>query len=190
MVRAGLRANQVTLLALIIGLFGCVWFALSGRPLLFAGLLLVGGYFDTLDGAVARLRNAPTRVGGYLDAVSDRLFDASVLFVLALRSGHWPLCMLVAVASYSVSYTKARAALEAPASNLGWPHAMGREERVIALVLTIALWAIFPDAHLLGADVLEVGLYAILAGLVLTTITRVRYAITMLAAVDQQDPRP
>lgn len=185
MVRMGLHANQITLLALGIGLAACVLFAVTGQRVVFAALLLAGGYFDTLDGAVARLRNAATRTGGYLDAICDRAFDAAVLFTLALNSGHWGLCMLVAMASYSVSYAKARAALEAPASNLGWPHVMGREERVITLVLTIALWGAAPGFRLWGADALEIGLSIMLAGLVITIGQRVAYAFRLLAEPDR-----
>ena len=188
LVRAGLHANQVTFLALVIGLAACVGFVMTGARVAFAVALLVGGYLDALDGAVARLRRAETRVGGYLDALGDRVFDAAVLFTLALASGHWALCMLVAVASFAASYVKARAALEAPVSNDGWPHLMGREERVVTLVLTIALWGILPTFAIGGLDVLELGLLVILTGLVVTTGQRMAHALRILGAANLKTP--
>lgn len=185
MVGLGLHANQITLLALATGLGACALYAFNGQRVAFAALLLAGGYLDTLDGAVARMRNEVTRTGGYLDAICDRVFDAAVLFTLAAGSEHWALCMLVAMASYSVSYAKARAALEAPASNLGWPHVMGREERVITLVLTVALWGAAPGFRLWGADVLQIGLLVMLAGLVITTGQRVAFAFRLLGKPDR-----
>lgn len=173
---AGLGPNQVTLLGLAFGLAACALWAWTGNPFLFAALLLAGGYFDALDGAVARRLNRQTPWGGYLDALCDRVFDSAVLFALAWKTSHWAVCMLALVGAYTVSYAKARAALEAPVSNLGWPHLMGREERVLGLALTLVLWGALPDFRLAGLDLFVWCLAAMTAGMFLTAGLRFLHA--------------
>ncbi|WP_281708811.1 CDP-alcohol phosphatidyltransferase family protein [Phaeobacter italicus] len=81
--RAGISANQVTLLGLALGLLSavmiaCGLFALALLPLLLSRLA------DGLDGAVARA-SEPSDFGGYLDITCDFLFYGAVplAFVLA-----------------------------------------------------------------------------------------------------------
>lgn len=174
--RSGLSPNQITLLGLAFGLAACALWAWTGNPFLFAALLLAGGYLDALDGAVARRLNRQTRWGGYLDALCDRVFDSAVLFALAWKTSHWAVCMLALIGAYSVSYAKARAALEVPVSNLGWPHLMGREERVVGLVLVLVLWGSFPDFRPAGFDLFVWGLSVMTAGMFLTTSLRFLHA--------------
>lgn len=175
--------NHVTVTALACGLIACAAWLWTGNPFVFAGLLLLGGYLDALDGAVARRTNRETPLGGYLDAVSDRVFESAVLFSLAWRTSHWPICMLMAIGGYSVSYAKARAAMEVSVSNLGWPHLMGREERVIGLVLTLVVWGLFREARLAGYDLLTWGLGIMTAGMFFTTIRRFFYARSLMLNV-------
>ena len=47
-------------------------------------LLLLSGYFDTLDGSLARAQNRVTAKGAVLDIVSDRIVEFSIIFGLAL----------------------------------------------------------------------------------------------------------
>ena len=178
---AGLQPNQITLLGLAFGLGACALWIWTGNPFLFAALLLAGGYLDALDGAVARKINRQTLWGGYLDALCDRVFDSAVLFALAWKTSHWAVCMLAVIGSYSVSYTKARAALETPVSNLGWPHLMGREERILGLVLMLALWGSFPDFRLAGFDLFVWCLAVMTAGMFLTAGLRFLYARQLIA---------
>lgn len=173
---AGLLPNHVTLLGLAFGLAACGVWVWTGNPFLFAALLLAGGYLDALDGAVARKLKRQTLWGGYLDALCDRVFDSAVLFALAWKTSHWAVCMLALVGAYTVSYAKARAALEVPVSNLGWPHLMGREERVLGLVLTLLLWGAFPGFRLAGFDLLFWCLVVMTAGMFLTAGLRFLYA--------------
>lgn len=180
--------NHVTAVALVLGLIACAVFLITANAFLFAGLLLLGGYLDTLDGAVARKTHRETRFGGYFDAVSDRVFDSAVLFSLAWRTSHWPICMLMAIGGYSVSYAKARAALEVPVSNLGWPHLMGREERVIGLVLTLSVWAAFPGLRIAGFDLLVWGLGIMTCGMAITAVRRFLYARTLMLKSPSEAP--
>jgi phosphatidylglycerophosphate synthase len=78
----GLRANQVTVMGFLIGLFAA--FLIAGQAYL-AGLLaiLISRLFDALDGALARLTHA-TDAGGFLDITLDFLFYASIPLAFAV----------------------------------------------------------------------------------------------------------
>jgi len=121
--------------------------------LLAAGLLvLFAGFFDILDGALARRTSRTTRFGGILDSTLDRLSEAAlllgilVLFLLAeeqsvlftLLAKKWSI-LLVGVAllvSPLVSYIRARA------EALGLECQVGlftRAERVVVLVVGLLI---------------------------------------------------
>ena len=78
----GLRANQVTVMGFLIGLFAA--FLIAGQAYL-AGILaiLISRLFDALDGALARLTHA-TDAGGFLDITLDFLFYASIPLAFAV----------------------------------------------------------------------------------------------------------
>lgn len=81
-VRAGLTANQLTLLGFLIGLVAAYLIAtgdyLTGAIAIFASRLC-----DTLDGAVARLTE-PTDAGAFLDIALDFVFYASIPLAFAI----------------------------------------------------------------------------------------------------------
>ena len=121
--------------------------------LLAAGLVvLFAGFFDILDGALARRTNRTTRFGGILDSVVDRLSEAAlllgilVLFLLVeeqsvlftLLAKKWSI-LLVGVAllvSPLVSYIRARAEAMSLECQVGL---FTRFERVVVLVLGLLL---------------------------------------------------
>jgi phosphatidylglycerophosphate synthase len=78
-------------------------------------LLLAGGFFDLVDGVVARHFGIATRFGAFLDSTLDRAVDVLVplgLLVFYTRAGSGTgvgLCTVVLVASVLTSYAKARA---------------------------------------------------------------------------------
>lgn len=53
-------------------------------PLTAAFLLLSSGYFDTLDGSLARSQDCPSPKGAVLDIVSDRIVESAVILGLYL----------------------------------------------------------------------------------------------------------
>ena len=111
--------------------------------LLTAGfVVLIAGFFDMLDGALARCTNQTTRFGAILDSTLDRLSEAVLLLsILVLYAGEQSITgiLLVSVAlvgSLLVSYIRARA------EALGLECEVGlftRTERVIVLVLGLLL---------------------------------------------------
>ncbi|MDD5083159.1 MAG: CDP-alcohol phosphatidyltransferase family protein [Dehalococcoidales bacterium] len=111
--------------------------------LLAAGLVvLVAGFFDTLDGALARHTNRVTIFGAVLDSTLDRLSESALLIgILVLYAGEpsiWPVLLVgvTLVGSLAVSYIRARAEALDLECQVGW---FTRTERVIVLALGLLL---------------------------------------------------
>jgi len=105
-------------------------------------VVLVAGFFDMLDGALARVTNRVSRFGGILDSTLDRLSEAILLLsllVVFIRGEQFAESLLVGAAlagSLMVSYMRAK--IEA----LGIECRAGlftRAERVIILALGLLL---------------------------------------------------
>ncbi|NGX43724.1 MAG: Inner membrane protein YnjF [Chlamydiae bacterium] len=60
-------------------------------------LLLLSGFLDTLDGSIARAKNATTPKGAVFDIISDRAVEASIIIGLYLMdpSSRGLLCLLM-----------------------------------------------------------------------------------------------
>ncbi len=111
--------------------------------LLIAGLVvLIAGFFDILDGALARCTNQVTRFGAVLDSTLDRLSEAVLLLgilVFYVREEFIVGILLAGVALISsplVSYIRARAEALGLECQVG---VFTRAERVIVLALGLLL---------------------------------------------------
>ena len=89
----------------------------EGELVLGGVLLLAGGFFDLVDGVVARHFGTATEFGGFLDSCLDRVVDIVVvlgLFAYEIRAGDRlaaVLCAVVLTSSVLTSYARARAEL-------------------------------------------------------------------------------
>ncbi len=105
-------------------------------------MVLVAGFFDIVDGAVARRTNQITRFGGILDSTLDRLSEAAVLIGLLVVYAREQMVFeillvgLALVGSLMVSYLRARVEVEGIESKIGL---FTRSERVIVLSLGLLL---------------------------------------------------
>ncbi len=118
---ARINPNVLTFLGLVVNtiaafLFGYANSDNQARMFRYAGLVIIGsGFFDLVDGRVARASNQVTRFGGFFDSVIDRYSDASQFFGLLVffargdRFFYVVLTAFVMVSSIMVSYTRARA---------------------------------------------------------------------------------
>jgi phosphatidylglycerophosphate synthase len=172
--RRPLNPNLLSVLGVLISLCGAVSFARGALPL--GGvLLLVGGFFDVLDGAVARHNGTSSSFGAFLDSTLDRIVDMAILLGILMhyaKAGDLPLALLAGLASIAtvlVSYTKARAESILSDFNGG---IMERFERVLLLVI----------GALSGYLPLFLGIVA--AGSAITAIQRVAMAYREMAQVD------
>jgi CDP-diacylglycerol--serine O-phosphatidyltransferase len=99
-----LLPNAVTVLALCSGLSG-VQFMLSGNEVAAIAAIALAGVFDALDGRLARLLDATSRIGAELDSLSDCIsFGVSPALILFLWSLHdlrvgWVVALVLVVST-------------------------------------------------------------------------------------------
>jgi phosphatidylglycerophosphate synthase len=119
-----ISANQVTMLALMMGLIAAAFYVSGAESALVWGAVFLYGklFLDNVDGNLARLRGEESRLGRFLDSSSDFVVSVGVYgaitFRLAQDSSHpgfiWMLGLMALVSSllqcsywvyYYVSYT-------------------------------------------------------------------------------------
>jgi phosphatidylglycerophosphate synthase len=84
LIRAGIKADQVTWLAFGLGLVAAISIA-AHVYVMGAAFILASRLCDALDGAVAR-QTTPTDAGGFLDITLDMLFYASIPLAFAFAN--------------------------------------------------------------------------------------------------------
>jgi phosphatidylglycerophosphate synthase len=144
-----LNPNALTVLGALVSL-GAAWAFAEGRLATGALVMLAGGFFDLVDGVVARHFGSSTSFGAFLDSTLDRLVDMALLLGLVIHYGSHAatvpqlLVCVVLVSSIVTSYAKARAELMIPHLSGG---ILERGERVGLLaagglfgVMVPALW--------------------------------------------------
>jgi CDP-diacylglycerol---glycerol-3-phosphate 3-phosphatidyltransferase len=97
-------------------------------------LVLLGGFFDILDGRVARLTGLGSKFGAFYDSTLDRISEIAVfLGILSLYADNMTMIYVVMLAmagSLMVSYTRARAEAMGLDCRVGL---MPRAERVVLI---------------------------------------------------------
>ena len=72
--------------------------------------LLISGFFDIVDGQVARVSKKTSKKGGFLDSVFDKIAEVAIFLGILIGGYAQPHWILVAITlSLLVSYTRARA---------------------------------------------------------------------------------
>lgn len=139
--RTRISPNTITWLGFLLTLVAAV---LTGSGNLIAGgiMVLVAGFLDMVDGALARSTNRVTSFGGVLDSTLDRLAEAALLLGLLAVFARGQsvagvlLVGLALVGSLMVSYLRARVEVLGIECKLGL---FTRSERVIVLALGLLL---------------------------------------------------
>jgi archaetidylinositol phosphate synthase len=141
------------ILALVSGIilyfsFECHWLLLLG-----ALMVIVSGYFDALDGKVAKLAGKASKKGDYLDHVFDRYADVFMIGGVAVSAWCNPyLGMLALVGVLLTSYMGTQAqAIGAPRLYAGL---LGRADRVVLSTLFPLIQFV---AILVGYPYIEIG---------------------------------
>lgn len=100
--------------------------------------LLVSGFFDLLDGAIARQTNRVSLFGGFLDSVLDRYSDLAVMLgilVFYLNGNERAYAVVTFIASIGIAiipYARARAEAASLTCRTGF---MERPERIVLLLI-------------------------------------------------------
>jgi len=142
LISLGVTANTVTILGFVINVVAGILFAYE--HLIWAGILIVfGGSFDMIDGAVARMRKVSDSSGAFLDSVIDRYSEGAIFIGIAAyfyKAGSFYgilgvlLTFATMIGSFLVSYTRARAEGLAVECNVGL---MQRTERLVLLAIGV-----------------------------------------------------
>ena len=167
--RTSVTPNTLTWLGFFVSA-GAAAFIITGHLFAAGFVVLIAGFFDMLDGALARHINKTTRFGTVLDAVLDRFSDAIVLLgilVVYAFIQSFAGIIITSVAlflSLLVSYVRARA------ESVGLECQVGlftRPERVIVLALGLLL-SRFDYALIVAVTIIAVFSF-------ITVLQRLRY---------------
>ncbi|HKN36739.1 MAG TPA: CDP-alcohol phosphatidyltransferase family protein [Terriglobales bacterium] len=144
MALARISPNVLTFMGLVINVIAAILFGYANaenqaRMFRYAGLVVfAAGFFDLVDGRVARASNQVTRFGGFFDSVLDRYSDAALFFGLLVyyargnRFFYVVLAALVMISCIMVSYTRARAESLIGTCKVGF---MERPERLVLIII-------------------------------------------------------
>lgn len=139
-----INPNILTFMGLLVNAWAAFFFGYATaenqqRMFLYAGLIIIGsGFFDLVDGEVARAQNRVTRFGAFFDSVVDRYSDASQFFGLLVfyargeRFFYIVLTAYVIVSAIMVSYSRARAESLIGSCRVGF---MERPERLVLVII-------------------------------------------------------
>jgi len=140
--KAGFTPNMVTSVGFLLTLVASTFYAVGlGTVWLLSGAvlaLLVGAYFDAVDGAMARRFHQMSKMGGILDSVLDRVGEIALYAGLAIGSlvPGW-LSLWALSASLMVSYVRARVDVEGV--KLKGVGLAERPERLLILLISTIL---------------------------------------------------
>ncbi|MEM2197532.1 MAG: CDP-alcohol phosphatidyltransferase family protein [Nitrososphaerota archaeon] len=176
LVRRGVSPLHLTYGAFILSIASSILYALTGLSILFpvfGGVVwLASGFFDAIDGEVARLSSKTSRLGAYVDSILDKAAEAVVCLGLLLSGLVDDLAVLVfCVSSLLVSYSRARA--EGVGVSLAGVGIAERAERIILVSAASLITPFYPS-------ILNIALYlgATLASI--TVVWRTIYVVDSL----------
>ncbi|MBN2076648.1 MAG: CDP-alcohol phosphatidyltransferase family protein [Dehalococcoidales bacterium] len=139
--RTGIAPNTITVFGFLVTL-GAAALILTGNQFAAGFVVIAAGFFDMLDGSLARNTNQVTRFGGILDSTLDRLSEAallvSILVVFGINGsipGIW-ITSIALVSSMMVSYIRSRAESAGIDCEVG---IFTRPERIIVLSIGLLL---------------------------------------------------
>ena len=133
--------NAITWVGFLVNV-GAAVLIIAGHLFAAGFVVLFAGFFDILDGALARSTNRITQFGGVLDSTLDRLAEAVLLLGILVLYAKEQLVVeiivvgLALVGSLLVSYVRARAEAIGLECQVGL---FTRTERVIVLALGLLL---------------------------------------------------
>ena len=174
----GLSPNTLTLIGFITTIIASIIFGLNSlqlEPILNSSvvgsiMLLIAGFFDVIDGSVAKITKKTSKKGAFLDSTLDKISEAIIFLGIAIGELANPILCLIAVSSsLLVSYTRSRAeTLGLDLSGVGFGE---RAERLLVL----AIMGFFPFSYSL-----EYGVIIVIVISIITVIQRVHKSLKKL----------
>ncbi len=172
--RTSVTPNMMTWFGFILILVATALVAI-GYPFAAGWVVLFSGFFDIIDGALARRTNQVTRFGGVLDSTLDRLSESAILlgimafFMFHAGTESWLTPYIVILVGATLAFSLLVSYIRSRAESAGVDCQVGiftRTERVIILALGL----------LIGMNLALVIALAIIAVLsIVTVIQRLLY---------------
>lgn len=157
------RPDTLTVLGWTLSLVAATLFGL-GYIRSAGALMLLGGLFDALDGAVARESDRSSAFGAFLDSTLDRISEAAVFVGIIFYYASSGLPGGALLAGVAMSFSLLTSYARARAEGLGIECQVGLLERAGRVV-------ILSGSAMLG--VLTAGLWLVAAGALVTTAQRI-----------------
>lgn len=173
----GLSPNKLSLIGFLIAITSSIIFGLNlslesilNSSIIGSIILLISGFFDVIDGSVAKITKKTSSKGAFLDSVLDKISETTIFLGIAIGSLANPILCLIAVSSsLLVSYTRSRA--ETLGLNLSGVGFGERAERLLIL----SIMGLIPLPHSL-----EYGVIIIIIISTITVIQRIYKALKKL----------
>lgn len=140
----GLSANFWTAVGLAFAFASAIVYGIHFQYSFVIGgiLLLISGFFDIVDGQVARITGKTSKKGAFLDSVFDKIAEVAIfLGILVGNYSEGYLVLLAITLSLLVSYTRARA--ESLGIQLQGVGIGERAERLLVIAIVGMAGAIF-----------------------------------------------
>ena len=139
--RTRITPNALTVFGFLVTL-GAAALILTGNQFTAGFVVLVAGFFDMLDGSLARTTNRVTKFGGILDSTLDRISEAALMVSILVVFGEngsilgiW-ITSIALVSSMMVSYIRSRAESAGIDCEVG---IFTRPERIVVLTIGLLL---------------------------------------------------
>ena len=142
--RVGLSPNLATITMLSFSIISFILLVFLSNLLLFSLFVFATGFFDGVDGAIAREQKRVTRFGGFFDSLMDRISEFVIFLALLIYNwnsvlwGIFDMKIIILISFFSsimISYIRARAEVFFKGDfDIGL---MARSERLFYLVITM-----------------------------------------------------
>lgn len=172
----GLSPNFWTAIGLVIALLSAISYGLGTsnglgiqNGLIIGGvLLLVSGFFDMVDGQVARITGNTSRKGSYLDSMFDKIAEVAIFLGLLIGGYAAPYLVFLAISlSLLVSYARAKSdAINVKLQGVGIGE---RAERLLVIAILGIIGGVIPGKIMNIVSYMELAIIivVIIAGITL-----------------------
>jgi archaetidylinositol phosphate synthase len=104
-IKRNISANQVTLIAFMIGLIPSVLIYFDVSSVIAISILWFSGFLDAVDGTVARKTKTSSPFGTVMDVTFDRIVEISLIIVFSLKYSNNLFAFILLACSIIVSMT-------------------------------------------------------------------------------------
>ncbi|MGL4798286.1 MAG: CDP-alcohol phosphatidyltransferase family protein [Cellulosilyticaceae bacterium] len=98
LLKKNITPNQVTVFAFLLGISTSIWIVL-GQPIIGLIFLWISGFFDAVDGSMARIGKMQSPWGSLMDIVFDRLVELSMVIAIGIMQPQSRLALIVLVST-------------------------------------------------------------------------------------------